>query len=77
MITQTYNRAHTLTSILWNAVTSPGTFLNGYLVKTMLYKPPSLILYLLDCYMWRPLSFTELPIESAAVENRNFNFLEV
>ena len=31
--------------ILWNAVTSSETLLNGYSVKTMLYKTPSPILY--------------------------------
>ena len=35
--------------ILWNAVTSPENFLNGYSVKTMLYKPPPTYFSVLDC----------------------------
>ena len=39
--------------ILRNAVTSQETLLNGYSIKTMLYKSPSLIIYCIRLYTVR------------------------
>ena len=70
------NEYNPVCSILWKAVTSPETLLNGYSVKIMLYKTPSPNFIVLASSS-RLLSFTEYIIPMVYTRSAAFDCVPV